>query len=324
MLRRAFLGALGCAIVLPAIASAQSLPVVAFVNNGSANPFLDRVTAFRAGLSETGFVDGRTVTIEFRWADGNDARLSEIVSDLAKRRVSIFVATGGAATTLAVRASAPSRPTVFVMGADPVKFGIVKSINKPGGNVTGVSFLANTVLGKQIAILDEAIAKGVPIGVLVNKANPSADNDVGELTAAAGALGHSLIVSRISTKDEIDPAVSELKKRNAGALLIFPDALFVNNADHLAALTSKLNMPAMHNTKEFAAAGGLLSYGTDQFEAYRQAGVYAGRILRGEKPSDLPVIQSTRFNFVVNLKTAKSMAITLPPTLVGTADEVIE
>ncbi len=227
MLRRAFLCGLVCFGTLPAIAFGQPLPVIGFINNGSADPFQDRVAAFKNGLSETGYIDGKNVRIEYRWSGGNDTRLSGLVSELMKQQVSLFVATGGTATTLAVRSSASSLPAVFVMGADPVRFGIVKSINNPGSNVTGVSFLANTVLGKQIAILHECIAKGALIGVLVNKANPNVENDIREVTAAAGSLGHSLLLSRVSTRDEIDVAVSELKQRNAEALMIFPDALFV-------------------------------------------------------------------------------------------------
>ncbi len=210
------------------------------------------------------------------------------------------------------------------MGADPVKLGLVKSLNKPGGNLTGVSLLSNGLLAKQIAILHEAIAKGATIGFLVRPTNPNADNDTRDAMTASETLGHKLLVAKADTQTEIAPAIADLVQSGVAALVIFPDVLFISNIDELAALTTSHKLPAIYNFPEFAAAGGLLTYGGNQNEGYRQAGIYTGRILKGEKPSDLPVVQSSRFELIVNLKTAKAFGLNLSQTLLATVDQVIE
>jgi len=286
--------------------------------------FRGLLAKFRQGLGEAGFVEGQTVRIEARWAEGSDDRLPALISELVQRRVSVIAATGGSASVVAARASATTIPVVFVMGADPVKLGVVNSLNRPGGNITGVSILSNGLLTKQFAILHDTIATGAAIGFLVKPANPNADSDTNNVTSAAEALGHRLLVGKANTQAEIAPAIADLVQSGAAALVIFPDVLFINSIKQLVAVTANHRLPAIYNFLEFAAAGGLLSYGANQNETYRQAGVYTGRILKGEKPSDLPVMQSSRFEFIVNLKTAKAFGLTLSPTLLATADEVIE
>jgi putative tryptophan/tyrosine transport system substrate-binding protein len=326
--RREFIGLVGgAAAAWPLVVHAQqqpALPVVGFIHNGSPTVFLSRVKAFQKGLNETGYVDGKTVSIEYRWADGDNDRLPALVADLISRGVSVIAATGGTATVLAAHATGTSIPIVFAIGADPVKFGLVKSFNKPGGNITGVSFLSNALLAKQIAILHETIEKEAAIGSLLNPNNPNAEADTIDATTTANALGHQLFVAKAGTDSEVEAAVESLVQKKVGALLILPDALFSNHTDQLAALAARHKLPAIYNSRQFAVAGGLLGYGTNQDEAYQQVGVYTGRILKGEKPAELPVVQSTRFEFIVNLKSAKTLGINLPPTLLGTADEVIE
>jgi putative ABC transport system substrate-binding protein len=327
MYRRSFITLIGCtAATWPASLFAQpaSLPVVGFVNNGSPDAFAALTAKFRQGLREAGFAEGQTVSIESRWAEGSDDRLPALISELVQRRVSVIALTGGSASVVAASDIAATIPAVFVMGADPVKLGIVKSLNMPGGNITGVSILSNGLLEKQIAILHETIAKGATIGFLVKPTNPNAGGDTIAVMVAAEALGHKLLVAKARTQAEIAPAVADVVRRGAEALVIFPDVLFINSLAQLVTLTADHKLPAIYNFLEFAAAGGLLSYGADQKEAYRQAGVYVGRILKGEKPADLPVMQSARFQFIINLKTAKALGLNLSPTLLATADEVIE
>jgi putative ABC transport system substrate-binding protein len=320
--RRRFLAAVGTVTVAwPYALRAQStgLPLVGFVNNGSVGGFGSLLEAFRNGLSDSGFVDGNSVRIEARWADGHDDRLPGLIGDLAQRRASVI-----ATTTLSAQAVSKSTPIVFVMGADPVKFGIVKSLNKPDTNITGVSLLSNGLLEKQIAILHETIAKESPIGFLVRASNPNAQGDIRDLTAASDRLGHKLLIAKVNEAEEIAPAIADLSQRGAAAIAIFPDALFINNLQPMVAALQEHRLPAIYNFPDFTRAGGLLCYGANQKDAYRQAGFYAGRVLKGERPSDLPVIQSARLSLIVNLKTAKAFEISLSPTLLATADEVVE
>jgi putative tryptophan/tyrosine transport system substrate-binding protein len=327
MHRRTFITLVGSAAAAwPNLAIAQpaTLPVIGFVNNGSPNAFGSLFADFRRGIGEAGFVEGQSVNIEARWAEGSDDRLPALVSELVQRRVSLIVATGGSASVVTARALAPATPIVFVMGADPIKLGIVNSLNKPGANITGISLLSNGLLAKQAAILHETIAKDAPIGFLVRPANPNASGDTRELAGALEGLGHKLIVAEANTRAEIAPAVMNLVQKGAAAMIVFPAVLFISNLKRLVAVIADYRLPTIYNFSEFATAGGLLCYGANQNEAYKQAGVYAGRILKGEKPSELPVMQSTRLKFIVNLKTAKAFGINLSPTLLATADEVIE
>lgn len=320
----AFVGGVAAGWPISAFAQPTSLPTIGFVNNGSPKAFENLVGKFRQGLGEVGFTEGRTVEIETRWAEGSDDRLSTLISELVQRRVSVIVTTGGSRSTSAAQAVTKTVPVVFVMGADPIKLGLVKSLSRPGGNLTGVSILSNGLLTKQIAILHEAIPKDATIGLIVRLSNPLADNDIKEAIRASELLGHKAIAAKVDTQDEIAPAIADLAKRGITALVIFPDALFISNVTELAALAISYKLPAIYHFPEFATAGGLLSYGANQSEAYRQAGIYTGRILRGEKPSDLPVMQSTRFEFIANLKTAKTLGISLSKTLLATVDRVIE
>jgi putative ABC transport system substrate-binding protein len=325
MHRRRFIKLLGVtAATLPTSAFAEPLPIVGFVNNGSPRGFASLLAKFRQGLGEAGFVEGRTVTIEVRWAEGSDDRLPALVSELVQHRVAVIVTTGGSRSTIAARAITTTVPIVFVMGGDPIKLGLVKSLNNPGGNLTGVSLLSNGLLAKQIAILHEAIAKGATIGFLVRSGNPNAESDTRDVISASEALGHKLVVAKASSEAEIAPAIADLVEKGVEALVIFPDALFISNATELATLAMNHKLPAIYNLLDFAVAGGLLCYGANQNDAYRQAGVYAGRILRGDKPSNLPVMQSSRFELILNLKTAKAFGMNLSPTLLATVDQVIE
>jgi putative ABC transport system substrate-binding protein len=327
MQRREFITLLGgAAAIWPLAARAQqpAMPVIGFLNNGSSNASAHLVAAFRQGLSETGYVDGRNVSIEYRWADSKNDNLPGLVDDLVRRHVAVIAVTGGTAGALAAHSATTAIPIVFAIGGDPVKFRLVNSLNRPGGNITGVSFLSNVLLAKQIGILHETIGKETAIGFLINPTNPNAEADTKDAAAAANALGHRLVVVPASTEKEIDTAFANLVQQRVGAVLIFPDTLFNDQRDQLVALATRHRLPAIYNSRQFAAAGGLMSYGTDQNDAYRQVGIYTGRILKGEKPGDLPVMQSTKFEFVINLKTAKALGLTIPSGVLAIADEVIE
>ncbi len=327
MERRAFLAILSAAAAtwsLKAHAQQPAMPVVGFLNSGSAEAYAPHTAAFQQGLGETGFTDGQNVAIEYRWANGDNSRLPALVADLVRRPATVIVATGGVASALAAKLGALTTPVVFAMGADPVRFGLVASLNRPGGNVTGVSYLANTILEKQIEMLHESVSKVTAIGFLVNPANPNAGDDTRTADAATRGFGHEPLFVKASTEDEIESGIAALVKRRAGSIVIFPDALFTSHIEQLIALTARYMLPAIYNSRAFAEGGGLMSYGTDQASAYRQAGIYAGRILKGAKPADLPVQQSTRVELVVNLKSAKELGVTFPLTVLGRADEVIE
>jgi putative ABC transport system substrate-binding protein len=324
MRRREFITLLGgAATIWPVTARAQQ-PVIGFLNNGSSNAFVPLVTAFRQGLSQTGYVDGQNVSIEYRWADSKNDDLPGLVDDLVRRHVAIIAVTGGTAGALAAHSATTAIPIVFAIGGDPVKFRLVSSLNRPGGNITGVSFLSNGLLAKQIGILHETIGKETAIGFLINPTNPNAEADTKDVAAAANALGHRFAVVPASMEREIDTAFANLVQQRVGAVLIFPDTLFSDRRDQLVALATRHKLLAINNSRQFAAAGGLMSYGTDQNDAYRQVGIYTGRILKGEKPGDLPVMQSTKFELVINLRTAKALGLTIPSAVLAIADEVIE
>jgi putative ABC transport system substrate-binding protein len=325
MRRRDFISGvagLGAAWPLAARAQQPAMPVIGFLNAGTAGAYAPYVTPFRRGLAAAGYEEGRSLTIEYRWAEGETERAPALVADLVRRQVAVIVVTASTALVLAAKAATPSIPIVFAIGADPVKFGLVASLNRPGGNATGVSFLANLLAAKQLELLHETVPKAVMIGFLVNPDNPNAATDAAEVQVAANALGLTLIVANARDDNDIDAALASMVQRQASALLIGADALF--RRDRIAALTVRHALPAITNARDFALAGGLLSYGADLQEAYYQAGVYAGRILKGEKPADLPVVQSTKFELVVNLRTAKALGLELPPILLARADEVIE
>jgi putative ABC transport system substrate-binding protein len=323
--RRDFITLLGGAVAWPLAVHAQQkpMPVIGFLDRASPDPSGERVRAFRRGLSEAGFVEGRNVAIEYRWADGQNDRLPALTADLVRRQVMVIVATSDS-SAVAAKASTATIPIVFIGGGDPVKLGLVASLNRPGGNLTGVTNL-NIELGqKRLQLLRELLPKSTIVAVLVNPTNPSAETISNDLQAAARTIGVQSHVLRASTANEIDTVLASLHLLQADALVIGPDAFFMSRSEQLAALTLHHGTPAIFQTREFAAAGGLMSYGTGQPDLFRQAGLYTGRILKGDKPADLPVEQVTKVELVINMKTAKALGLTFPITLLGRADEVIE
>jgi putative ABC transport system substrate-binding protein len=300
------------------------MPTVGFLGPASAAALAPYVEGFRQGLGAAGFVEGRNVAVEYRWADDRLDRLPALAAELAARRVGVIVTGSATAAALAAKAATASIPIVFAIGADPVKFGLVASMNRPGGNVTGVSFLANALIAKQLQLLQGLAPAARVIGALINPANPNAASDSMQVQAAAASLRLEVHVVHTAAERDLDAAFDDLVRAQAGAVLIFPDVLFADVRGRLVAFALRNKLPVLYPERSFVEAGGLMSYGSNRTEAYREAGIYAGRILRGEKPADLPVIQSSKFELVINLKTAKAAALELPPTLLALADEVIE
>jgi putative ABC transport system substrate-binding protein len=317
-----FLGGAAAAWPLAARAQQPAIPMVGFL--GASIPDDAYVTAFRRGLAEAGYVEGRNLAIEFRWVEGEYDRMPAMVVALLQRQPTVIAVVGSTAAVQAATAATEITPIVFAIGADPVKFGLVASINRPGGNVTGVSFLANLLVAKQIEVLLELIPGAATVGFLVNPNNPNAESDTNDARRAAGTVGRKLVVASARTGDDIVAAFAVLAQERANALLIAPDPLFISGRERVVSLASRYALPTMYNSRDYVSAGGLLSYGPDQRDVYRQTGVYVGRILRGEKASDLPVVQPTKFELVINSKTATGLGLTLPPTLLARADDVIE
>ena len=306
---------------LAALAQRPAMPVVGFMRSTSLTPFESLATAFRQGLNETGFVEGRNVAVEYRYADNQEDRLPALVAELTRRSVAVMVANNASAlaaipiTTVTI---------VFVTGGDPVKDGLVSSLNRPGGNVTGVVFFSSALGAKRLDLLRQLVPQGTTIAVLVNPTLPNTEAEYREVQAAAQAIGQQLVVVEARNDRDVEAAFAVFLQRGAGALFVGAGPFFNSRRDHVVALADRHRLPASYGLREHAVAGGLMSYGASQSEAYRQAGIYAGRILKGEKPGDLPVMRSTKVDFVINLKTAKTLRLEIPPTLLALADEVIE
>ena len=326
--RRKFLAMLGggaAAWSLAARAQQQAMPVIGFLHSASAGTFADRMRAFRQGLKETGHVEGGNVTIEYRWAENQLDRLPALAAELVRRRVAVIVAAGGALAAFAVKAATTTIPIVFAVGEDPVSHGLVASIARPGGNLTGIYFLNTELTAKRLALLRELVPNAVRIAVLVNPDNaPIAEATLREIPDAARTIGLQIQFLNVSNTREIDAAFSGLGRERPDALFIGPDPLFNNRRKQLVLQAMRHDLPAGYASREYVEAGGLMSYGTDFLDTYRQVGAYAGRVLGGAKPADLPVVQSAKFELVINQMTARILGLDVPPTLLARADEVIE
>ena len=322
MTRREFVTLLGGAATWPLAARAQqpALPVVGFLRDVSL-PLPDRVTAFHQGMKETGYVEGRNVAIEYRSAEGQ-TELPLLVADLLRRQVALIV--GNTPAALAAKAATTTVPIVFASGGDPVKLGLVASLNRPGGNVTGVSFVSLELGTKHLGLLRELRPGAARIAVLVDPKSPTTEPFVSDLQAAASVIGQQIEVLYVSSDRELETALTTLVQPGAGALLVGGGGLMYSRRERIVALAARHRIPAMYILRDYVAAGGLMSYGTNTTDAYRQAGIYAGRILKGEKPGDLPVVLPTKFELVVNVKTAKALGLEIPDKLLALADEVIE
>ena len=328
MKRRAFITLVGgAAAAWPLAAHAQqtAMPVIGFLHSASADTFADRLRAFRQGLKETGHVEGGNVTIEYRWAENQLDRLPALAAELVRRQVTMIVAAGGTVSTLAAKAATTTIPIVFAAGEDPVRLGLVESIARPGGNLTGINFLNTELTAKRLGLLRELVPKAVRIAVLVNPDNaPIAEPMLRETLESARAIGLQIQVFNVSNSREIDATFPVLVRERPDALFIGPDPFFNNRRKQLVLQAMRHGLPAGYASREYVEAGGLMGYGTDFLDTYRQVGAYAGRVLRGVKPADLPVVQSAKFELVINQMTARILGLEVPPTLLARADEVIE
>jgi putative ABC transport system substrate-binding protein len=327
MNRREFItllaGSAAAARPLAAGAQQASIPVVGFLNAGAPRPLREQVAAFQAGLKEAGYVEGQNVAVEYRFAEGQFDRLPSLADDLVRRQVSVIFTTSNDGVLAAKQATA-TIPIVFGIGGDPVALGFVASLNRPGGNITGIYFFTQGLEAKRLGLLHEMVPRATTIAVLINPNYSAAENQLRAVQEAAARLGVQLVVLRANTASDLAGAFADLAQQRAGALLVTASPFFNSRREQLVVLAARHAVPAIYEWREFAVAGGLMSYGTSLTDAYRQGGIYSGRIVKGEKPADLPVVQSTKFEFVINLSTAKVLGIEVPPGLSSMADEVIE
>ncbi len=326
MRRRELLLLLSGALTAPRALGAQqkAMPVLGFLSSTSPGPYAPFVAAFRQGLSDTGYVEGQNVTIEYRWAEGSYDRLPALAADLVGRKVDLIAAAGGIPSALAAKTATSTIPIVFAVGTDPVGDGLVASLARPGGNLTGISFLLVELIPKRLELLSELVPRAGVIALLVNPNNANAEHIIRDVQEAARTKGVQLQILKAATEGEIDAAFATLVELKAGALIVGSDPFFNSRREQLVAQAARHAVPAIYEGRQFAAVGGLISYGTSLTAVYRQAGVYAGEILKGAKPADLPVEQPTTFELVINLKTAKALGLTVPQSILARADEVIE
>jgi putative ABC transport system substrate-binding protein len=326
MRRREFIMVVASAMAWPRMAQTQQpvVPAIGFLGAPSSASYTQNAAAIRRGLNEAGYVEGRNVTIEYRWADGQYDRLPALASELVGKKVAAIVAIGGAPSVIAAKNATSTIPIVFTMTADPVQLGLVTSLNRPGGNITGIAILGVALEAKRLEMLHELVPTAKLIAVLVNPKNPQFEIQTNELAAASRSAGQEILVLKASTNSEIDAAFATLADRHAGAAIIGQDTFFTSQSAQFAALAKRYAIPAISPWREHVTAGILLSYGANITDAYRQAGNYTGWVLKGEKPAELPIMQPTKFELVINLKTAKALGVEIPPMLLSTAEEVIE
>jgi putative ABC transport system substrate-binding protein len=326
MRRRDFIAVVGAAAAWPLAARARDSArlEIGWIGITSARSYVDRVAAFRGGLKEAGFVENDNVMVEYRWADDHHERLKALIAELVARRVAVIVTGGGTSTALAAKAATTTIPIVFTIAADPVRAGLVRSLNRPGGNITGIAGLTDLLIVKRLELVTELMPNASVIGALINPKNPNSENRGSDLRAAASALGKQIRIVGASSGAEFANAFTTAMAQGVEVLIVQNDALFSSRPDQLVELAMRYRLPTIYENHEDAVAGGLISYGPSWKERYRLLGSYAGRILKGEKPADLPVVQPTTFELVINLKTAKAIGLVIPPLLLARADEVIE
>lgn len=324
MRRRDFIALAGGALAWSGLAHAQALPVIGYLGSESPQRYGSRLTAFREGLAQTGYAEGRTVAIEFRWAEGQYGQLPALAQELANRQVTVMVAAGGAEVALAAKSATTTIPIVFEMGGDPIALGVVDSLSRPGGNLTGVTSLSVEVSRKRLEFMREVRPGSKVFAVAINPTSPTSTSQLKNLHAAAESLGVSLVVLKTSSEEEFDGMFAAARESQAGGLVFSSDPYFAYRSQQLAALAVRHGVPAMTQSRDFTLAGGLMSYGGDFSQSHRNAGIYAGRILKGEKPANLPVQRVTKVELFINLKAADTLGLTFPSSLLGGADRVIE